>query len=96
MYHRDPPSSLGSTELRDISFTPTAIRPAKITIIHPQLRDLILPLSRGRVLYPRGLNIDEIRWFPNDEDGDSASKSNVMLREATIVGIKSLIDSIIL
>ncbi|OXG21572.1 hypothetical protein C366_01253 [Cryptococcus neoformans Tu401-1] len=73
---RDPPSSLSSTELRDISFTPTSIRPAKVTIIHPQLRDLILPLSRGRVLYPRGLNIDEIRWFPNAEDDDSASKLN--------------------
>ncbi|WVO20833.1 uncharacterized protein IAS62_002133 [Cryptococcus decagattii] len=73
---RDPPSSLSSTELRDISFTPTAIRPARITIIHPQLRDLILPLSRGRVLYPRGLNIDEIRWLPNAEDDDEAPKPN--------------------
>lgn len=95
MYRRDPPSSLSSTELRDISFTPTSIRPAKVTIIHPQLRDLILPLSRGRVLYPRGLNIDEIRWFPNAEDDDSASKLNVMLREATIVDMKSLIGFII-
>ncbi|KIR32772.1 hypothetical protein I352_04707 [Cryptococcus deuterogattii MMRL2647] len=73
---RDPPSSLSSTELRDISFTPTAVRPARITIIHPQLRDLILPLSRGRVLYPRGLNIDEIRWLPNAEDDDEAPKPN--------------------
>ncbi|KAL0254052.1 hypothetical protein I308_101431 [Cryptococcus tetragattii IND107] len=73
---RDPPSSLSSTELRDISFTPTAIRPARITIIHPQLRDLILPLSRGRVLYPRGLNIDEIRWLPNAEDDDEAPNPN--------------------
>lgn len=76
MSHRDPPSSLSSTELRDISFTPTAIRPARITIIHPQLRDLILPLSRGRVLYPRGLNIDEIRWLPNAEDDDEAPNPN--------------------
>ncbi|WRT67211.1 uncharacterized protein IL334_004177 [Kwoniella shivajii] len=61
---RDPPSLLSSSELRDISLTPTAIRSAKITIIHPQLRDLILPLERGRVLYPRGMSIEEQRWLP--------------------------------
>ncbi|WWC89956.1 uncharacterized protein L201_004885 [Kwoniella dendrophila CBS 6074] len=61
---RDPPSLLSSSELRDISLTPTAVRSAKITIIHPQLRDLILPIERGRVLYPRGMTIEEQRWLP--------------------------------
>ncbi|WVQ98832.1 hypothetical protein IAU59_005963 [Kwoniella sp. CBS 9459] len=77
---RDPPSLLSSSELRDISSNPSSIRSAKITIIHPQLRDLILPLERGRVLYPRGTTVEEQRWLPSadhdhvddrgDEDGD--------------------------
>ncbi|OCF36577.1 hypothetical protein I316_01828 [Kwoniella heveanensis BCC8398] len=74
---RDPPSLLSSSsELRDISPTPSSVRSAKITIIHPQLRDLILPLERGRVLYPRGTTVEEQRWLPSadrdngDGDGD--------------------------
>ncbi|WVW83001.1 hypothetical protein I302_105017 [Kwoniella bestiolae CBS 10118] len=69
---RDPPSLLSSSELRDISLTPSSIRSAKITIIHPQLRDLILPLERGRVLYPRGASIEEQRWLPaiEEEEGE--------------------------
>ncbi|WVF72104.1 hypothetical protein IAT40_006916 [Kwoniella sp. CBS 6097] len=68
---RDPPSLLSSSELRDISPNPSSIRSAKITIIHPQLRDLILPLERGRVLYPRGTTVEEQRWLPSpDYDPD--------------------------
>ncbi|ODN83234.1 hypothetical protein L202_01414 [Cryptococcus amylolentus CBS 6039] len=67
---RDPPSRLGSTELEDISLTPSAVKAAGVTIIHPQLRDLILPLEKGRVYYPRGQNVEEMRW----SDEDSVSK----------------------
>lgn len=59
---RDPPSLLASSELRDLALQPTAVRNARITIIHPQLRDLILPLERGRVLHPRGFGIEEMQW----------------------------------
>ncbi|WVR05161.1 hypothetical protein IAU60_002173 [Kwoniella sp. DSM 27419] len=71
---RDPPSLLASSELRDISPTPTSVRSAKITIIHPQLRDLILPLERGRVLYPRGTTIEEQRWLPSTDQEDEGDE----------------------
>ncbi|KAK4687467.1 hypothetical protein P7C73_g2638, partial [Tremellales sp. Uapishka_1] len=67
---REPPALLSSSELRDIDLQPTAVRNAKITIIHPQLRDLILPLERARVLYPRGSTIEESRWVPNSDEAD--------------------------
>lgn len=35
---------------------------ARPTIIHPQLRDLILPLERGKVLYPTGTSIEELTF----------------------------------
>nr|ODN95078.1 hypothetical protein L204_04425 [Cryptococcus depauperatus CBS 7855] len=76
---RDPPSILSSTELADLSLRPTAVKSAKITIIHPQLRDLILPLSRGRVFYPRGTTVEEIRWMPQERDDNqprAAGKSD--------------------
>ncbi|WVQ78405.1 hypothetical protein IAT38_000491 [Cryptococcus sp. DSM 104549] len=72
---RDPPSLLNSTELSDVSLTPTAVRSAKITIIHPQLRDLVLPLARGRLFYPRGTSIEEQRWLPPADD-EGTSKRN--------------------
>ena len=62
IYLSDPPSLLANSELRDISLRPSTISNARITIIHPQLRDLILPVERGRVLYPRGNGIEEVRW----------------------------------
>ncbi|WWC61039.1 uncharacterized protein I303_103617 [Kwoniella dejecticola CBS 10117] len=74
---RDPPCLLSASELRDISLTPTFVRSAKITIIHPQLRDLILPLERGRVLYPRGMTIEEQRWLPAIEDEDGTTKRGI-------------------
>ncbi|WWC69372.1 uncharacterized protein I206_103311 [Kwoniella pini CBS 10737] len=74
---RDPPSLLSSSELRDISLTPTSVRSARITIIHPQLRDLILPLERGRVLYPRGMTIEEQRWLPAIEEEDGTTKRGI-------------------
>jgi len=46
---------------------------ARPTIIHPQLRDLILPLERGKILYPRGNSIEELTFGhpgENDEDHD--------------------------
>ena len=66
----DPPSLLAGTELRDLSFRPTAIHNAHVTIVHPQLRDLILPLHRGRVLFPHGTSIDEMIWTPEDVEDD--------------------------
>lgn len=66
----DPPSLLAGTELRDLSFRPTAIHNAHVTIVHPQLRDLILPLNRGRVLFPHGTSIDEMIWTPEEAEDD--------------------------
>lgn len=60
-----------SPNLRDFDLKPSAIKDAKPAIIHPQLRDLILPLERGRVLYPRGGAIEELTWKARDEDSDS-------------------------
>lgn len=59
---RDPPSLLASSELRDLPLRPTHVEDARIAIIHPQLRDLILPLERGRVLHPRNNSIEEVKW----------------------------------
>ena len=58
-----------SPHLRDLSLKPNAIHSAKISIIHPQLRDLILPLERGRVLYPRGKDVEELSWTVENPDG---------------------------
>ncbi|WVQ71758.1 hypothetical protein IAR50_001299 [Cryptococcus sp. DSM 104548] len=63
---RDPPSRLSSTQLEDVSLTPSAVKSASVTIIHPQLRDLILPLGRGSVYYPRGHNVEETKWSAED------------------------------
>ncbi|CAD6581228.1 MAG: hypothetical protein TREMPRED_002944 [Tremellales sp. Tagirdzhanova-0007] len=73
---RDPPSLVASSELRDLSLQPSAVKPTEITIIHQQLRDLILPLERGKVLYPRGTAIEQLCWSPEiDEDGSSGPSS---------------------
>ncbi|RXK35143.1 hypothetical protein M231_07591 [Tremella mesenterica] len=70
---RDPPNQTPSGQLQDLNLNPTSVRQAKITIVHPQLRDLILPLEKGRVLYPRGNCVEEQRWDAgkdeDDEDG---------------------------
>lgn len=74
----DPPMLLdASPHLRDLTLTPSTIKHASPVIIHPQLRDLILPLERGRILYPRGGAIEELSWLPpapgpgpEDEDED--------------------------
>ena len=67
--------STQSSELSDLSLTPTHVCSARITIIHPQLRDLILPLGRGDVLYPRGNTIDHLSWNPDEEGGDDVTMS---------------------
>lgn len=81
----DPPNPSpalldASPHLRDLSLTPSAIKRANPVIIHPQLRDLILPLERGRVLYPRGNAIEELTWHARDreidEDGDEEMGSD--------------------
>jgi hypothetical protein len=67
---RDPPPSLDhSPNLRGLSLQPSAVIKARPTIIHPQLRDLILPLERGKILYPRGNSIEELT-FSIDPEGD--------------------------
>jgi len=67
----DPPPSLDhSPNLRDLHLQPSAIIKARPTIIHPQLRDLILPLERGRVLYPRGNSIEELTFSTDHENED--------------------------
>jgi len=59
----DTPSvMLSNSELRDMSLAPSAVLPATVTISHPQLRDLILPLKRGHVLYPCRSAVYEQRW----------------------------------
>jgi hypothetical protein len=69
---RDPPPSLDhSPNLRDLPLEPSNIIKARPTIIHPQLRDLILPLERGKILYPRGNSIEELTFVhPCDDDED--------------------------
>lgn len=76
---RDPPSLISSSELRDLSLQPSSIRSGRVTIIHPQLRDLILPLERAKVLYPRGTTIEQVSWDPVDND-ERNSKSTVGLQ----------------
>ncbi|ORX33426.1 hypothetical protein BD324DRAFT_639736 [Kockovaella imperatae] len=71
---RDPPPIVSSSELRDLSLEPTDVRPAHISIIHPQLRDLVLPLDRAHVLYPRGTIIEEQRWSPPEDNEPGPSK----------------------
>ena len=60
------------------------MRPAKITIIHPQLRDLVLPLERGRVLYPRGNGIDEQRWVTRNEDEEDEMDEETGMRRSRV------------
>jgi hypothetical protein len=71
---RDPPripSSLDtSPNLHDLPLEPSAVVKARPTIIHPQLRDLILPLERGRVLYPRGNSIEDLSWTTTEKDDE--------------------------
>lgn len=64
-----------SSELRDVDFQPSSIVQAQVTIIHPQLRDLILPLERGHIIYPHVMTLESMRWAapekmsPRGEDG---------------------------
>ncbi|WOO85523.1 putative protein [Vanrija pseudolonga] len=67
---RESPSLLGSSELRDVRLVPSSVHAANIAIIHPQLRDLVLPLARGHVLYPRGNAVEEARWRDADDEDD--------------------------
>ena len=82
----DPPPSRSSLDaspnLRDLPVGPSAIVKARPTIIHPQLRDLILPLERGRVLYPRGNSIEDLRFYHLNEDDEEEEgmKSSVRHR----------------
>jgi len=72
----DPPPALDhSPNLRDLPLQPSAIVKARPTIIHPQLRDLILPLERGRILYPRGNSIEELT-FSSGHDHDNESEGS--------------------
>ena len=73
----DPPSLISSSELRELSLRPSSIQPAQITIIHPQLRDLILPLERANLLYPRGTSVQQISWQRHIEEDDVASAPSV-------------------
>ena len=69
---RDPPPSLDhSPNLRDLPLEPSNVIKARPTIIHPQFRDLILPLIRGKILYPRGNSIEELTFgHPHEDDKD--------------------------
>ena len=74
--HSDPlnpsPALLdASPHLRDLSLRPSAIKDARPVIIHPQLRDLILPLERGRVFYPTTNAIEELSWRASDDNRDA-------------------------
>lgn len=57
-----------------MSLAPSCVRAANISIIHPQLRDLVLPVGRGHVLYPHGSTIEEHKWRP-----DSPGSNTTML-----------------
>lgn len=78
LMNSDPPSLLAGSELRDISFRPTNIHDAPITIVHPQLRDLILPIQRGRVLFPHGTDISEMTWEPQQDEDDDEEEAGGM------------------
>lgn len=68
---RDPPPFLDhSPNLRELPLEPSNVIKARPTIIHPQLRDLILPLERGKVLYPRGNSIEELTFGYSHEDDE--------------------------
>ncbi|GMK59394.1 hypothetical protein CspeluHIS016_0704090, partial [Cutaneotrichosporon spelunceum] len=72
-----PGQHYDSSELRDLSTAPASVRAANITIIHPQLRDLVLPIERGRVLYPHGAVIEEQLWTEDDNNpGDTPSQTS--------------------
>jgi len=73
---RDPPALTSSSELRDLSLKPD-VYPARITIIHTQLRDLICPLERAKVLHPRGTTIEQLSWTVPDEGDDGHLKTSV-------------------
>jgi hypothetical protein len=74
-----------SSELRDLSTAPTSVRPANITIIHPQLRDLVLPLERGRVVYPHGTVVEEQYWVDDDDNpGDQPSHTSSLAKLAFV------------
>jgi hypothetical protein len=62
-----PAVLLGTSELRDMSLAPSVVLEAHVTISHPQLRDLILPLRRGHVLYPYRSAIYEQRWNSGED-----------------------------
>jgi hypothetical protein len=46
------------------------VRDAKVTVVHNQLRDLVFPLARGKLLYPKGNSIVEHSWTPPDEEDE--------------------------
>jgi len=73
-----PPLDIGSSpNTRDLNLIPTSVVKARPTIIHPQLRDLILPLEQGRVLYPRGPRVEELTWTHEDiGDDEGIEKSD--------------------
>lgn len=88
----DPPTPSpalleASPQLRDLDLRPSAIKSANPVIIHPQLRDLILPLERGRVLYPRGGAIEELSWTARSENEDESM--DLDMREADKVRYRS-------
>lgn len=56
-----------------MSFAPSAVHSAQVTISHPQLRDLILPVRRGHVMYPHRSAIHEQRWDSWDRDSPEGS-----------------------
>ena len=77
---RDPPSLISSSELRDLSLQPSAVIHTKgITIIHQQLRDLILPLERARVIYPHGTTLEQITWSHPADENDKDPQQAVSL-----------------
>lgn len=72
-----PPSrspELANTELRDLAVEPSSVVEAAITIVHPQLRDLIVTQSRGHVYYPRGSEIKEVLFGPAHAEELRAAK----------------------
>lgn len=59
---------------------PSAILDARVTIIHPQLRDLIVAVERGRVLYPRGSTIEQLKWMPQPDDDEEDESGGIKSR----------------
>ena len=64
-------SRIRSSELSDLHLEPTFVVPAAVTVVHPQLRDLIsCPKERGVLYHVKGTSIVELTIDVHSDEGD--------------------------